>query len=192
MTLFTQALIPMWHKVLHRLVLFRRTPLSVTTKTTVQKSPPSRWSKMVEIRGRIPHHLRRTLTRVDSAVLETRIRGIRRQRQNIFHCATTDATFMAAKPDARSRVCRLGAVFIGGIRNDPAQWPSYYTLPKAGLSCFWALPCYQTAAWFKPRFARGMLFSKDSYDKQPLRRRCKTTTLQMQSLLSSRGTIKNE
>jgi nitroreductase len=109
------------------------------------------------------------LTRVEYCSIEEGLGELEGNAEH-FIAATTDATFMAQNLMLGAESVGLGAVFIGGIRNDPSQVAEMLNLPKQVYPIFGLCLGYPDAEPdLKPRFPVDVILHKDSYDSS----RCK-------------------
>jgi nitroreductase len=105
-----------------------------------------------------------------------------------FIAATTDATFMAQNLMLGAESVGLGAVFIGGIRNDPAQLAELLNLPDQvypifGLCLGWP----DATPDLKPRLPVEVILHQDSYDSGRCEADVKAYDEQIQAYYQSRG-----
>ncbi|MBJ7538688.1 oxygen-insensitive NADPH nitroreductase [Marinomonas transparens] len=105
-----------------------------------------------------------------------------------FIAATTDATFMAQNLMLGAESIGLGAVFIGGIRNDPAQVAERLNLPNQvypifGLCLGWP----DATPDLKPRLPVEVILHQDRYDSSRCETDVKAYDAQMQAYYQSRG-----
>lgn len=105
-----------------------------------------------------------------------------------FIAATTDATFFAQNLMLGAESVGLGAVFIGGIRNDPAQLATLLNLPKHVYPVFGLCLGYPDAQPdLKPRLPVDVILHKDSYDSGRCADDVTAYDAQMQAYYQSRG-----
>lgn len=105
-----------------------------------------------------------------------------------FIAATTDATFFAQNLMLGAESVGLGAVFIGGIRNDPAQVAELLNLPNQVYPVFGLCLGYPDAQPdLKPRLPVDVILHKDSYDSGRCAENVKSYDAQMQAYYQSRG-----
>ena len=127
------------------------------------------------------------LTRVEQCSLEQGLGELEGNAEH-FIAATTDATFMAQNLMLGAESVGLGAVFIGGIRNDPAQVAELLHLPKQVYPVFGLCLGYpDTQPDLKPRLPVDVILHKDSYDSSRCADDVKTYDAQMQAYYQSRG-----
>jgi len=104
------------------------------------------------------------LTRVEYCSLQEGLGELEGNAEH-FIAATTDATFMAQNLMLGAESVGLGAVFIGGIRNDPAQVAELLNLPQQVYPVFGLCLGYPDAEpELKPRFPVDVILHKDHYD----------------------------
>lgn len=106
-----------------------------------------------------------------------------------FISATVDAALMAQNLMLGAESEGLGAVFIGGIRNDPEQISKLLALPKQvypvfGLCLGWpdAIPDV------KPRFPVDVILHNETYDQSKTENDIAAYDKQMQNYYNERGT----
>jgi len=127
------------------------------------------------------------LTRVEHCSLQ---QGLGKLEGNTEHfiAATTDATFMAQNLMLGAESVGLGAVFIGGIRNDPAQVAELLNLPDQVYPIFGLCLGYPDAEPdLKPRLPVDVVLHKDSYDNTRCASDVKAYDAQMHDYYQSRG-----
>ncbi|MEP3350355.1 MAG: oxygen-insensitive NADPH nitroreductase [Marinomonas sp.] len=127
------------------------------------------------------------LTRVEQCSLE---QGLGKLEGNTEHfiAATTDATFMAQNLMLGAESVGLGAVFIGGIRNDPEQVAELLNLPDQVYPIFGLCLGYPDAKPdLKPRLPVDVILHKDRYDASRCVEDVKAYDAQMQAYYQSRG-----
>lgn len=127
------------------------------------------------------------LTRVEQCSLK---QGLGKLEGNTEHfiAATTDATFMAQNLMLGAESVGLGAVFIGGIRNDPAQVAELLDLPDQVYPIFGLCLGYpDTKPDLKPRLPVDVILHKDRYDTSRCVEDVKAYDAQMQAYYQSRG-----
>lgn len=127
------------------------------------------------------------LTRIEYCSLE---QGLGKLEGNAEHfiAATTDATFMAQNLMLGAESVGLGAVFIGGIRNDPAQIAELLNLPDQVYPIFGLCLGYPDAEPdLKPRLPVDVILHKDSYDNTRCASDVQTYDAQMHAYYQSRG-----
>ncbi|ETX10107.1 nitroreductase [Marinomonas ushuaiensis DSM 15871] len=127
------------------------------------------------------------LTRVEHCSLQ---QGLGKLEGNTEHfiAATTDATFMAQNLMLGAESVGLGAVFIGGIRNDPAQVAELLNLPDQVYPIFGLCLGYPDAEPdLKPRLPVDVVLHIDRYDNTRCASDVKAYDSQMQAYYQSRG-----
>jgi nitroreductase len=127
------------------------------------------------------------LTRVEYCSLQE---GLGKLEGNTEHfiAATTDATFMAQNLMLGAESVGLGAVFIGGIRNDPAQVAELLNLPDQVYPIFGLCLGYPDAEPdLKPRLPVDVILHKDSYDNTRCADDIKAYNTQIHDYYQSRG-----
>lgn len=127
------------------------------------------------------------LTRVEECSLK---QGLGKLEGNTEHfiAATTDATFMAQNLMLGAESVGLGAVFIGGIRNDPAQVAELLNLPNQVYPIFGLCLGYPDAKPdLKPRLPVNVILHKDSYDASRCVEDVTAYDAQIQAYYQSRG-----
>ncbi|AWX99595.1 nitroreductase A [Marinomonas primoryensis] len=127
------------------------------------------------------------LTRVEQCSLEQGLGELEGNAEH-FIAATTDATFMAQNLMLGAESVGLGAVFIGGIRNDPAQVAELLHLPKQVYPAFGLCLGYPNAQPdLKPRLPVDVILHKDHYDSRRCAEDVNAYDIQMQAYYQSRG-----
>lgn len=127
------------------------------------------------------------LTRVEHCSIEQGLGELEGNTEH-FIAATTDATFFAQNLMLGAESVGLGAVFIGGIRNDPAQVADILNLPKHVYPIFGLCLGYPDAQPdLKPRLPVDVILHKDSYDSSRCAEDVKAYDAQMQAYYQSRG-----
>lgn len=127
------------------------------------------------------------LTRVEHCSLE---QGLGKLEGNAEHfiAATTDATFMAQNLMLGAESVGLGAVFIGGIRNDPSQVAELLNLPDQVYPIFGLCLGYPNdEPDLKPRLPVDVILHKDSYDNTRCADDVQAYDAQMNTYYQSRG-----
>ena len=127
------------------------------------------------------------LTRVEHCSLQ---QGLGKLEGNTEHfiAATTDATLMAQNLMLGAESVGLGAVFIGGIRNDPAQVAKLLNLPNQVYPIFGLCLGYPDAEPdLKPRLPVDVILHKDSYDNTRCANDVRAYDDQMHDYYQSRG-----
>ena len=128
------------------------------------------------------------LTRVEYCSLE---QGLGKLEGNAEHfiAATTDATFMAQNLMLGAESVGLGAVFIGGIRNDPKQVSELLNLPNQVYPIFGLCLGYPDAEpELKPRLPVEAILHKDTYDSTRCAHDVKAYDAQIHAYYQRRGT----
>lgn len=105
-----------------------------------------------------------------------------------FLTATVDASLMAQNLMLAAESEGLGAVFIGGIRNDPAQVSELLGLPDQvypvfGLCLGWP----DAEPDLKPRLPVDVILHRETYDATRCAQDVQAYDLQMQAYYQSRG-----
>ncbi|NLQ17438.1 oxygen-insensitive NADPH nitroreductase [Marinomonas sp. M1K-6] len=127
------------------------------------------------------------LTRVEYCSLEQGLGELEGNTEH-FIAATTDATFFAQNLMLGAESVGLGAVFIGGIRNDPAQVAELLNLPNQVYPIFGLCLGYPDAEPdLKPRLPVDVILHKDSYDSSRCASDVNAYDAQMQAYYQSRG-----
>ncbi|AEF53483.1 oxygen-insensitive NADPH nitroreductase [Marinomonas posidonica] len=110
-----------------------------------------------------------------------------------FIAATTDATFMAQNLMLGAESVGLGAVFIGGIRNDPEQLAQLLELPKQVYPIFGLCLGYPDAQPdLKPRLPVNSILHRDTYDTSRCASDVEAYDQQMQTYYRSRDDNKKQ
>lgn len=105
-----------------------------------------------------------------------------------FLSASVDAALMAQNLMLAAESVGLGAVFIGGIRNDPAQVADLLNLPDLVYPMFGLCLGYPDAEPdIKPRFPVEVVLHKDQYDTTRREADVKAYDAQMEAYYQSRG-----
>ncbi|MCV2403635.1 oxygen-insensitive NADPH nitroreductase [Marinomonas sp. C2222] len=126
------------------------------------------------------------LTRVEQCSLQQGLGPLEGNTEH-FIAATTDATFMAQNLMLGAESVGLGAVFIGGIRNDPAQVSELLNLPDQVFPIFGLCLGYPDAEpEIKPRLPIDAILHKDRYDTSSCIKDISDYDAQMQSYYQSR------
>ena len=127
------------------------------------------------------------LTRVEHCCVEQGLGALEGNTEH-FIAATTDATFFAQNLMLGAESVGLGAVFIGGIRNDPAQVAELLNLPQQVYPIFGLCLGYPDAQPdLKPRLPVDVILHKDTYDNSRCAEDVKAYDNQMQAYYESRG-----
>ncbi|RBP79599.1 oxygen-insensitive NADPH nitroreductase [Marinomonas rhizomae] len=127
------------------------------------------------------------LTRVEYCSLEQGLGELEGNTEH-FIAATTDATFFAQNLMLAAESVGLGAVFIGGIRNDPEQVAELLNLPDQVYPVFGLCLGYPDAEPdLKPRLPVDVILHKDSYDNNRCADDVKAYDAQMQAYYQGRG-----
>ncbi|MBR7889152.1 oxygen-insensitive NADPH nitroreductase [Marinomonas sp. A79] len=127
------------------------------------------------------------LTRVEYCSIEQGLGELEGNAEH-FIAATTDATFFAQNLMLGAESVGLGAVFIGGIRNDPAQVAELLNLPKHVYPIFGLCLGYPDAEPdLKPRLPVDVILHKDSYDSSRCASDVQAYDAQMQAYYQSRS-----
>lgn len=127
------------------------------------------------------------LTRVEYCCVEQGLGELEGQTEH-FLAATVDAALMAQNLMLAAESEGLGAVFIGGIRNDPAQVSKLLKLPKQvypvfGLCLGWP----DAEPDLKPRLPVEVILHKDQYDDSRCASDVQAYDQQMQQYYQHRG-----
>ncbi|MCB5161157.1 oxygen-insensitive NADPH nitroreductase [Marinomonas algarum] len=130
------------------------------------------------------------LTRVEYCSVEQGLGELEGNAEH-FIAATTDATFFAQNLMLGAESVGLGAVFIGGIRNDPTQVAELLQLPKHVYPVFGLCLGYPDAEPdLKPRLPVDVILHKDRYDDSRCASDIKAYDEQMQAYYQSRSGTK--
>ena len=127
------------------------------------------------------------LSRVEHCCIEQGLGALEGQAEH-FLAASVDAALMAQNLMLGAESVGLGAVFIGGIRNDPAQLSSLLNLPEQVYPVFGlCLGKPDAEPDLKPRLPVNVIWHKDRYDAS----RCATDVAaydqQMEAYYERRG-----
>ena len=127
------------------------------------------------------------LTRVEHCCVEQGLGALEGQAEH-FLAATVDAALMSQNLMLAAESVGLGAVFIGGIRNDPAQVAELLSLPQQvypvfGLCLGWP----DAEPDLKPRLPVNVILHKDTYDASRCAEDVAAYDAQMQAYYESRG-----
>jgi len=126
------------------------------------------------------------LTRVEYCSQKQGLGKLEGQTEH-FIAATTDATFMAQNLMLGAESVGLGAVFIGGIRNDPQQVAELLALPDQVYPIFGLCLGYPDAEpELKPRLPVANILHKDQYDTSRCAADVEAYDAQMQAYYASR------
>lgn len=126
------------------------------------------------------------LTRVEYCSVKQGLGTLEGQAEH-FLAATVDAALMAQNLMLAAESEGLGAVFIGGIRNDPQQVTELLSLPKQvypvfGLCLGWP----DAEPDLKPRLPVEVILHKEEYDQSRCKADVDTYDEQMQAYYESR------
>lgn len=127
------------------------------------------------------------LTRVEYCCVEQGLGELEGQAEH-YLAATVDAALMAQNLMLAAESEGLGAVFIGGIRNDPQQVSELLSLPQQvypvfGLCLGWP----DAEPDLKPRLPVDVILHKDTYDNSRCASDVEAYDAQMLSYYGSRG-----
>ncbi|TYL48743.1 oxygen-insensitive NADPH nitroreductase [Marinomonas sp. IMCC 4694] len=127
------------------------------------------------------------LTRVEACSLAQGLGPLEGHTEH-FIAATTDATLMAQNLILGAESVGLGAVFIGGIRNDPVQVAELLSLPKLVYPIFGLCLGYPDAEPdLKPRLPVDVIVHKDNYNSRRGASDVQDYDAQMQAYYQSRS-----
>lgn len=126
------------------------------------------------------------LTRVEYCSQKQGLGDLEGQTEH-FIAATTDATFMAQNLMLGAESVGLGAVFIGGIRNDPQQVAELLALPDQVYPIFGLCLGYPDAEpECKPRLPVASILHKGQYDASRCAADVEAYDAQMQAYYANR------
>ena len=127
------------------------------------------------------------LTRVEYCSLKQGLGKLEGQAEH-FLAATVDAALMAQNMMLAAESEGLGAVFIGGIRNDPAQVSELLGLPKQVYPAFGLCLGWPDAEPdLKPRLPVEVILHKNQYDASRCDSDVDAYDAQMKAYYESRG-----
>ena len=128
------------------------------------------------------------LTRVEHCCVEQGLGALEGQAEH-YLAATVDAALMAQNLMLAAESEGLGAVFIGGIRNDPQQVSELLSLPQQVYPVFGLCLGWPNAEPdLKPRLPVDVILHKDTYDTSRCACDVEACDVQMQAYYKSRGT----
>lgn len=127
------------------------------------------------------------MSRVEYACVEQGLGKLEGHAEH-FLTATVDAALMAQNLMLAAESVGLGAVFIGGIRNDPAQVSELLALPEQVYPVFGLCLGYPDAEPdVKPRLPVEVVLHTDRYDASRCEADVKAYDSQMEAYYQSRG-----
>lgn len=127
------------------------------------------------------------LSRVEYACVEQGLGKLEGYAEH-FLTATVDAALMAQNLMLAAESVGLGAVFIGGIRNDPAQVSDLLGLPEQVYPVFGICLGYpDTEPGVKPRLPVEVVLHTDKYDASRCATDVQAYDAQMESYYHNRG-----